>query len=543
MEENMFNSFLEGYVNIHNELVDLDVSDKKSEIERLEKIIEANDMLIQNYTKEEDIDLNDREKRKKFESDTKQYMENIKNAEKQKEEIRKQQEENINKKEQLEKAQKGIRERAKQMKEKRLTEEKQKEENNSLKKQYDDCAVRKSEIETQLEEFKNIDLETTQQEVKRIQLDNELRNIQAKMKSISQDINQESSMSKKVQKDYILFLGQLSLVDNNKEKVIKQQEETQTEVGKSKEDKLLEEMVAGREKREEERYNEMIKDALEQEKLKKEKEEQDLSESSDTKSNIVFDEVKQEFDEANKDYSKVHLKAGKEVGKANVEILDRVTYIEISEKDGTVSWYNNKEELEVAEVKEAFKGKKDKFKKLDIYKKCKEITGNPISAFLLKRELNPEIVMALDNYSDQLKKYISSIYHKTELPFELKHNLSGMKLLDKIQRNKFAKLERKLGATVLGKLFDKNEALNEAKDATIKKEEKEEKVKPIDEYRNVIDKKAQAKNVENILKEQEERRAEEVQNMKEDNVEKVSGDAVLDKEDKVVAELQGTEER
>lgn len=34
-----------------------------------------------------------------------------------------------------------------------------------------------------------------------------------------------------------------------------------------------------------------------------------------------------------------------------------------------------------------------------------------------------------------------------------------------------------------------------------------------------------------------------MQNMKEDNVEKVSGDAVLDKEDKVVAELQGTEER
>ena len=65
---------------------------------------------------------------------------------------------------------------------------------------------------------------------------------------------------------------------------------------------------------------------------------------------------------------------------------------------------------------------------------------------------------------EQLRDYITSIYQKKELPFELTHNLDGIGILDKIKLNKFAKSEEKLGAKVIGRLFDKNKALDRVKD-------------------------------------------------------------------------------
>lgn len=245
--------------------------------------------------------------------------------------------------------------------------------------------------------------------------------------------------------------------------------------------KMLDEMVKGREKREEERYFEDVQSGLRETEKRQRQEEKEENEEFEINSEPTVQEkietVETEFKKDNKDYSKVHLRAGKEVDKVDLDIKKRVTYIEISEKDGTIIWLNNKQEERHNSIGSAFEEKKAKFKRLDIYKKCREVAGGPISGLLLKRKINPEIVMALDGYDDQLKEYIDSVDKETELPFELVHDLRETGILTKIKRNKFAKIEKKLGAKIFGKLFDKNETLkaHEDKPKELNTQEKVEK--------------------------------------------------------------------
>ena len=359
MQINTFKNFIEGYVNVHNEMVGLDISDKSKEIERQEKIIEANDALIQNYLETrqlkrmangnmKEIDVNNKQEHIAFEVQTKQYMENIKKAEAKIEQMKKQQEENIKRKEQLENVKKNIREHAKKMKEEKIEEEKNDKTNYELPKMYVEYEKQEEEIQKQLEKFKSIELETTKQEVERIALENELRQVRQSKEAVKRQMNQKSDRSKIIEKQYILFLGQLSLIDKeeqkiefpkenvanrevvetveNKEKAAQENEkpkkqerkeesfermtkedlqakyikeenklkEALKEYGMAKENgaseeklakmleqinnqksrvynlfnqyKTLEKMVEGREKREEERYNETIQEALQEEK-------------------------------------------------------------------------------------------------------------------------------------------------------------------------------------------------------------------------------------------------------------------------------------
>ena len=361
MQINTFKNFIEGYVNVHNEMVGLDISDKSKEIERQEKIIEANDALIQNYLETrqlkrmangnmKEIDVNNKQEHIAFEVQTKQYMENIKKAEAKIEQMKKQQEENIKRKEQLENVKKNIREHAKKMKEEKIEEEKNDKTNYELPKMYVEYEKQEEEIQKQLEKFKSIELETTKQEVERIALENELRQVRQSKEAVKRQMNQKSDRSKIIEKQYILFLGQLSLIDKeeqkiefpkenvanrevvetveNKEKAAQENEkpkkqerkeesfermtkedlqakyikeenklkEALKEYGMAKENgaseeklakmleqinnqksrvynlfnqyKTLEKMVEGREKREEERYNETIKEAMKDEMMK-----------------------------------------------------------------------------------------------------------------------------------------------------------------------------------------------------------------------------------------------------------------------------------
>lgn len=143
---------------------------------------------------------------------------------------------------------------------------------------------------------------------------------------------------------------------------------------------------------------------------------------------------------------------------------NKITYIGIYEGDGNIYYENengNRDSISIAEVLES---KKSQFSRLDIKNICKEIAGGKIKGLLLGRKVNPEIVSVLQNNPEQLKDYITSIYQKKELPFELTHHLRGIGILDKIRMNRFARIEEKLGATVIGKLFDKNRALDGVKD-------------------------------------------------------------------------------
>lgn len=341
--------------------------------------------------------------------------------------------------------------------------------------------------------------------------------------------------------------------------------------------KMLEEMISGREKREEERYFEDVKSGLEEtskrrirEDNERRQEEQDglneMPEQIEVDSEPTIQEkiekAEKEFRKTNKDYSKVHLKAGKEVDRVGLDIKKRVTYIEISEKDGTIIWLNNKQEENHAYIGNAFEEQKAKFKRLDIYKKCREITGGPISGFLLKRKINPEIVMALDGYDDQLKDYINSVHKGEKLPFELTHDFRETGILTKIKRNKFAKIERKLGAKVFGKLFDKNETL-EAHNGKTKRLNKEEigedsepaiqeKIEKVDkefetsnrDYSKVhvrAGKRVDRNNIKEVLKQHNEdnhieRNAlEAIKSNNEESAERVTGD-VLDKDENEIKE-------
>ncbi len=197
MEENIFKDYLKGYINIHNDMLDIDLTDKKQEIERLTKIIEANDQLVKNYMKVADVESNDKEKHKEFETGTKQYMENIKNAEKEIEDIKRTQEENEKRKEELENAKNRIRERAKAYKEEKLAQEHKNKLNNELQNKMYEYNAKEYEINQKLEKFKNIELETTKEEIERIGLENELRKISEEKKTIQQQLNQETDMTKK----------------------------------------------------------------------------------------------------------------------------------------------------------------------------------------------------------------------------------------------------------------------------------------------------------------------------------------------------------
>lgn len=263
MENNMFKDYIEGYVNVHNELLKLDVTDKTKTIERLQKVIEANDTLIQSYIKTKrlermakgdmkEIDLNSKEEHVEFEEQTKQYMENIKNAEKEIEDIKRKHEENIKRKEQLENAKKSIRQRARADKEERIGEEEENEKKDVLLKQYDDYAKQIQEIKEELKKFEGIELETTQQELARIDLERQLREKEKEQKIVAQQINQKSDMKKRIEKEYILFLGQLSLVDKSDKAITIRQYEKQE---KEKDENTNEKDNAKREDKENNKAN------------------------------------------------------------------------------------------------------------------------------------------------------------------------------------------------------------------------------------------------------------------------------------------------
>lgn len=167
---------------------------------------------------------------------------------------------------------------------------------------------------------------------------------------------------------------------------------------------------------------------------------------------------------------------------------NKITYIEIQEADGNIFYEDengNEDKISIAEVLE---NKKSQFKRLDIKNICREVAGGRLKGALLGRKVNPEIVSVLQHDPEQLRDYITSVYQKKELPFELTHNLDGIGILDKIKLNKFAKSEEKLGAKVIGRLFDKNKALDGVKDNKLLNAAKEKSVRLKDKAKDFVPK-------------------------------------------------------
>lgn len=188
--------------------------------------------------------------------------------------------------------------------------------------------------------------------------------------------------------------------------------------------------------------------------------------------NNVINSVAQEMKDEDKKYSKIHLQGNNL--KETPKITDSIKYIEIVEKNEKIYYKDN-----FGKEKETSTNfdKKELFKDLKIADICKELTNSKISSMLLKRKINPNIVSVLKEHPEQLKEYITNLKDKKELQFELVHNLEGLSMWKKFRLGKYTKLEEKLGAKVLGKLFDKNKTLTEANVIDKNKEAKEVKDK------------------------------------------------------------------
>ena len=208
--------------------------------------------------------------------------------------------------------------------------------------------------------------------------------------------------------------------------------------------------------------------------------------------NNVINSVAQEMKEEDKNYSKIHLQGNNL--KETPKITDSIKYIEIVEKNEKIYYKDN-----FGKEKETSTNfdKKELYKDLKIADICKELTNSKISSMFLRRKINPNIVSVLRYHPDQLKEYIASLKDKKELPFELVHDMEGISLWKKFRLGKFTKLEEKLGAKVLGKMFDKNKTLTEPNVIDKNKEANEVKTKiekakmetlENDKYRSVIPK-------------------------------------------------------
>ena len=471
MEENIFKDYLNGYVNVHNELLDINISDKNKEIERLTKIIEANDQIVRNYMKVEDINSNDKEKHKEFESGTEQYMDNIKKAEKEIHDINQQ----INKQKELEDAKANIRSKAKVYKEELLAKEHENKLNNESQNKIYEYNAKEHEINEKLEKFKDIELETTAEEVERIKLENDLRKIQSERKTIQQQLNQETDMSKKIEKDYILFLGQLSLIDKNPEKIeiINNEQEKQNE--------------SEQEKIEQEKVEQEKQDEGKQENIKQEKGTQVRTTKTESGIPVYTEEKKIK----------------------EISINEQTKEIISKTKDGTIYTEG---------IEEAILAKRRLYKTFKLNEICKEVAGGKLKGILLGTKINPAIVYALRNDPEMIEKYISCLNDKKELPFNLEHNLKNSSLLplNKLKMWICARAEDKIPGTKITfseRFWNKNKAISAPeKTEGTKQRTIQEEIK-VDNKDNKIEKQANeqleqtqeemAKEVKETIKEEE----------------------------------------
>ena len=193
----------------------------------------------------------------------------------------------------------------------------EKKEIRKAKENYLNNKKRLAEVNPKLQLIDTLDGKTPKE--KFIELDNLDRNIEA-------NFNKDN----------------LENIDKNIHKSIDKRKEEKDDI-----ETLLEQMIAGREKREEERYYEDVKSGLEETKnrMKREQEEmkaaipqeepKDLDE--DTKKKI--EQVKKETQAANKDYKNIHLNMGPEIDKTQINIkkeTEKIASIRINEKSGTI---------------------------------------------------------------------------------------------------------------------------------------------------------------------------------------------------------------
>lgn len=243
--------------------------------------------------------------------------------------------------------------------------------------------------------------------------------------------------------------------------------------------------------------------------------------------NVLRDPSKEEIkaqgdkiiNELGKDYKNFHFtpETMQNEGNSNENNIS----IFISENDKIIKCKDKNGSINIP-IEEIEDEKSDMYKRLDIGKKCrkiiKETTGKRRLGLMLKRKVNPEIIRALDSTGnrDLIEKYIESVYNKSEFPFELKHDLSGLNIREKFKLRKYTKTEEKCGAEILGKIWNKNKALSEGKQ-NVNELEQESKDEIAASVREIIAKEKEEKENASFVQKVDGKNAEIAEKYNEDN--------------------------
>ena len=243
--------------------------------------------------------------------------------------------------------------------------------------------------------------------------------------------------------------------------------------------------------------------------------------------NVLRDPSKEEIkaqgdkiiNELGKDYKNFHFtpetmqnEGNRNENDISIFISENDKIIKCKDKNGTIN-------IPIEEIEDE---KNDMYKRLDISKKCrkiiKETTGKRRLGLMLKRKVNPEIIRALDSTGnrDLIEKYIESVYNKSEFPFELKHDLSGLNIREKFKLRKYTKTEEKCGAEILGKIWNKNKALSEGKQ-NVNELEQESKDEIAASVREIIAKEKEEKKNASFVQKVDGKNAEIAEKYNEDN--------------------------
>ena len=172
-----------------------------------------------------------------------------------------------------------------------------------------------------------------------------------------------------------------------------------------------------------------------------------------------------------------------------MELNKKLESIYILEGQGIAKWeYENGEKGEMS-LKEIKEEKKEMYERLEINELSKMVSDNIFDRIRLYRKMNPAVIMAIGNNQEQLYNYMGNLLYKLdkkEFDFNLTHDLSALNFIQKLFKRAQVKAEEKCGATILGKLFDKNKTIAEkSEDHKEKTEESIEEPKSFKEQTRV----------------------------------------------------------
>ena len=508
MEEKIFEKYLQEYIEVHNELIDV------VEKERLERIMEEKLLMLKReYYQPRVSTENVQEQSKSIVTTMGKYIEEIEDLKKQINGLEEKMEKGMTSKE-LEDRQNGIRQKAREEKDRILEEE-----NKPFVDEIAELSDKEASIEQEFNEISNnknvksMSMDDLEKMKELIDKSNDVRD--KKEKKQGQLTNRISKL--KFEAEYDSFLRLLNMTDQHKDKI------SMKGIMKEQEEKL----------KQQQEKNFIGKNDRKEILGKIEKVQQSMKDANRDYKNIFLDES-WELDHIDLSKTNSDLQSGQQQGKNGQEGQEQggngtrpdfhppvlyqgtpqkttVTSISINEKDGKARVITSDSKKHDHWIESTLRHKGDNYTNLKVKELCREIAGGRVKGVLLGAKVNPTIVHILREDPEAVKNYIECLHNKKELPFELSHDLTDSKLgiIEKMKMAVRARAEDKIPGTKITfakRIWNKNKTLQAPKNVELP--EKEDKLADI---RNVIPQEQQAQNAEKILKEQEAERAKQVQ--------------------------------